>query len=57
MLYVYGTGDPESTVERVKDLVGMLPQAELHLLDGGGHLPWLDDPREVGDRIGRFLAA
>ena len=57
VLYVYGTADPESTVERVKDLVGMLPRAELHLLDGGGHLPWLDDPRQVGDRIGRFLAA
>ena len=57
VLYVYGTGDPEGTVEGVKHLVGMLPRAELHLVDGGGHLPWLDDPSQVGDRIGRFLAA
>jgi pimeloyl-ACP methyl ester carboxylesterase len=57
VLYVYGTGDPESTVDRVKHLVGMLPRAELHLIDGGGHLPWLDDPSQVGVRISGFLAA
>lgn len=57
VLYVYGTGDPESTVDRVKQFVGMLPRAELHLIEGGGHLPWLDDPSQVGARIGRFLAA
>jgi len=57
VLYIYGTGDPEATVDWVNHLVGMLPQAELHLVEGGGHLPWLDDPSQVGARIGRFLAA
>jgi pimeloyl-ACP methyl ester carboxylesterase len=57
VLYVYGTGDPESTVDAVKHLVGRLPRAELQLIEGGGHLPWLDDPSTVGARIGRFLAA
>jgi pimeloyl-ACP methyl ester carboxylesterase len=57
VLYIYGTGDPESTVDRVKDLVGRLPRAELHLIEGGGHLPWLDDPTQVGARIAHFLAA
>lgn len=56
MLYVYGTSDPESTVDRVRHLVGLLPNAELHLLEGGGHLPWLDDPGQVGARVGGFLA-
>jgi len=56
MLYVYGTNDPESTVDRMRHLVGMLPGAELHLLEGGGHLPWLDDPSQVGARVRGFLA-
>jgi pimeloyl-ACP methyl ester carboxylesterase len=55
-LYVYGTSDPESTVDRVRHVVGLLPAAELHLIEGGGHLPWLDDPGQVGARIGSFLA-
>jgi pimeloyl-ACP methyl ester carboxylesterase len=57
VLYVYGTNDPESTVDQVRHLVGLLPRAELHLLEGGGHLAWLDDPSQIGARIGRFLAA
>jgi pimeloyl-ACP methyl ester carboxylesterase len=56
MLYVYGTHDPESTVDRVRDLVGMLPGAELQLIEGGGHLPWLDDPSQVGARVRGFMA-
>ena len=55
-LYVYGTNDPESTVDRVRQVVGLLPAAELHLIEGGGHLPWLDDPGQVGARVGGFLA-
>jgi 2-hydroxy-6-oxonona-2,4-dienedioate hydrolase len=55
-LYVYGTNDPESTVDRVRHVVGLLPAAELRLIEGGGHLPWLDDPGQVGARVGGFLA-
>ena len=35
-------------VERV---VAALPQAELLLLEDAGHIPWLDDPATVGDRM------
>lgn len=56
MLYIYGTNDPESTVDRVRHVVSLLAGAELHLLEGGGHLPWLDDPSQVGARVGGFLA-
>jgi pimeloyl-ACP methyl ester carboxylesterase len=56
MLYVYGTNDPESTVDRVRHVVSLLPGAELHLFEGGGHLPWLDDPSQIGARVGGFLA-
>jgi pimeloyl-ACP methyl ester carboxylesterase len=54
-LYVYGTNDPESTVDQVEDLVGLLHRAELRLVDGGGHLPWFDDPSQVGAHVSRFL--
>ncbi|HTE65419.1 MAG TPA: alpha/beta hydrolase, partial [Candidatus Binatia bacterium] len=57
ILYIYGTNDPESTVDRIRHLVSLLPGAELHLLQGGGHLPWLDDPSQIGARISGFLAA
>ena len=57
ILYIYGTNDPESTVDRVRHVVGLLPGAELHLLQGGGHLPWLDDPSQIGARVAGFLAA
>jgi 2-hydroxy-6-oxonona-2,4-dienedioate hydrolase len=56
MLYVYGTNDPESTVDRVRHVVDLLPTAELHLIEGAGHLPWLDDPGQVGARVSGFLA-
>jgi pimeloyl-ACP methyl ester carboxylesterase len=56
MLYVYGTNDPESTVDRVRHVISLLPGAELHLFEGGGHLPWLDDPSQIGARVGGFLA-
>jgi pimeloyl-ACP methyl ester carboxylesterase len=55
-LYVHGTADPEGTVDQVKHVVGLLPQAQLHLIDGGGHLPWFDDPSLVGSHVSRFLA-
>jgi 2-hydroxy-6-oxonona-2,4-dienedioate hydrolase len=56
VLYVYGTNDPESTADRVRHVVGLLPAAELHLIEGAGHLPWLDDPGQVGARVSGFLA-
>lgn len=56
VLYVYGTSDPEGTVDRVKHVVGLLPRAELHLVNNAGHVPWLDDPSQVGARVNRFLA-
>lgn len=55
-LYIHGTADPEGTVDEVKHVVGLLPRAELRLIDRGGHLPWFDDPSLVGSYVSRFLA-
>jgi pimeloyl-ACP methyl ester carboxylesterase len=56
-LLIYGTDDPVGTVDTWKRVVDLLPRAELRLVDGGGHLPWLDNPGAVADDISRFLAA
>jgi pimeloyl-ACP methyl ester carboxylesterase len=43
---VVGTKDSTAPVEVWERFTGLLPHAELHLVDGG-HLPWLDDPVQV----------
>jgi pimeloyl-ACP methyl ester carboxylesterase len=56
-LLVYGTADPVGTVETWRRVADLLPRGELQLVDGAGHIPWLDNARGVADHIGRFLAA
>jgi pimeloyl-ACP methyl ester carboxylesterase len=53
--YLYGTADPVATADILRRFVTMLPRAELHVIDGAGHSPWLDDPVTVGAEVGRFL--
>lgn len=55
-LYLYGTDDPVADVAIVERIVSALPGAALHLLEGTGHVTWLDDPPKVGEHIRRFLA-
>jgi 2-hydroxy-6-oxonona-2,4-dienedioate hydrolase len=55
-LMVYGTADEVGTVDIWRRAMGVLPRGELHVVDGAGHLPWLDDPIQVGGRVGDFLS-
>lgn len=55
-LLVYGTADPIGTVELWRRAVDLLPRGELELVDGAGHMPWLDDPSAVAGHITRSLA-
>jgi pimeloyl-ACP methyl ester carboxylesterase len=55
-LLVYGTADPVGTLEIWRRMVGLLPRGELRLVDGAGHMPWLDDPSTVPEHVRRFLA-
>jgi pimeloyl-ACP methyl ester carboxylesterase len=57
VLYVIGSADPEGTVDYAKRIVGMLPNAELSVLPDAGHMPWLDDAAQVGQRLRTFLRA
>ena len=56
MMIVHGGLDAlsPSTVEDAKELAALL-HAELHLLDGVGHLPLLLTPNEVAALLDRFL--
>jgi pimeloyl-ACP methyl ester carboxylesterase len=56
VLMVYGTADPVGSVDIWKRFVTQIPQAELELVGDGGHLPWYDNPSQVGERVRRFLA-
>lgn len=40
-----------------KSLKARIPNAELELMPGAGHAPWMDDPDHVEDRVGAFLRA
>jgi len=55
-LMVYGTEDPVGSVEVWRRFAGLLPRAELEVVDGAGHMPWFDDPTEVGERVARFFS-
>lgn len=54
-LLVYGTEDPTGPIELWERFVGLLPHGELRLVDGAGHLPWLDDSSAVASAVTRFL--
>ena len=56
-LVVLGTSDPNGTVDTWRRVVAKLPRGELHPIEGAGHLSWFDNPSQVGEAVGRFLAA
>ena len=55
-LLIYGTADPTGTLEVCRRVAGLLPRGELQVVDGAGHLPWLDDPGGVAERVSSFFA-
>lgn len=54
-LHVYGTADPVGSVDVWTRVAGLLPRGKLSLVEGAGHVPWLDDPTRVARDISRFL--
>jgi pimeloyl-ACP methyl ester carboxylesterase len=51
----YGTGDDVGSVEIWQRFIDRLPDARLHVVDGGGHMPWMDDGPGVGAEVARLL--
>jgi len=54
-LIVWGERDPYIGIKYAEGYVEALPNAELELVAGAGHWPWVDDARVV-DRVLEFLA-
>jgi pimeloyl-ACP methyl ester carboxylesterase len=54
-LMVYGTCDPVGSTGIWSQTIGLLPRGELRLIDGAGHMPWLDDPNGVAGHISPLL--
>jgi pimeloyl-ACP methyl ester carboxylesterase len=56
-LIVHGTADAIVPVAHSRELVGLLPDAELVELEGVGHVPTMTRSREVADAIARRFPA
>ena len=42
--FLWGEDDPNGGADIARQFVGQLPNAELELMAGVGHAPWIDDP-------------
>jgi poly(3-hydroxyoctanoate) depolymerase len=54
-LVVAGEDDPSVPLRNARMLAARLPDARLHVVEGGGHLFLLDEPQNVAGAIGAFL--
>jgi pimeloyl-ACP methyl ester carboxylesterase len=52
---LWGQDDPMGGAEIARQFVRHLPSAELELMEGAGHAPWIDDPDHVAVRVKAFL--
>ena len=55
-MFLWGTNDPFGRVEIGRQISKNLPCAEFHAIQGGGHLPWLDNPADCGRLTRDFLS-
>jgi proline iminopeptidase len=53
-LVVHGVGDPRPA-RALDGIVAAMPRAELRLLDGVGHMPWVEDPDGLRSVLRGFL--
>jgi pimeloyl-ACP methyl ester carboxylesterase len=54
--FVWGEDDPNGGAECARPFVAKLPNAELDLMPGVGHAPWMDDPEHAATATRDFLA-
>lgn len=53
--FLWGECDPFGGVDVAERFVRQLPDAELEMLPGSGHAPWIDDPELASARIASFF--
>jgi pimeloyl-ACP methyl ester carboxylesterase len=51
VLLIWGTNDPFGKIEAGRKIAQLLPMGEFHEIPGGGHLPWLDEPKKCAELI------
>ncbi|MET9411335.1 alpha/beta hydrolase [Streptomyces sp. NPDC002935] len=56
VLIVAGALDSGPLPRVAATVAGLFPRAELAVLPGAGHFPWLDDPLGFSETVARFLA-
>lgn len=56
-LMLLGTGDPVGSASVWTPAMAAMPHGRLILLDGAGHMVWLDEPSRVVMEMRQFLAA
>jgi 2-hydroxy-6-oxonona-2,4-dienedioate hydrolase len=54
-LWLWGGSDPFGTVELGEAWARLMPRATFEVIEGAGHLPWLDDPAWHAARIDALL--
>jgi pimeloyl-ACP methyl ester carboxylesterase len=54
--WIVGSDDPIGSVDLWARTAARFRHAEVHVIDGAGHLSWIDDPSQVGDVVRPFLA-
>jgi len=53
--FIWGTADQFFDPEPGQEVAERMPNAEFHLLDNYGHMPWLEPDSEVGGLVREFL--
>lgn len=53
-LLIHGAADPRP-LWALQRMVACMPSAQLDVIHGAGHLPWLDQPEQLADSLHRFL--
>ncbi len=56
IMFLWGMNDTSGDIEVVRKNSKIPPFSEFHEIQGGGHLPWLDNPDSCGDLIQEFLS-
>ena len=52
---LWGDGDPFGSADLAREFVRYLPNAELEVMPGAGHAPWIDDPDHAAAITRAFL--
>jgi pimeloyl-ACP methyl ester carboxylesterase len=55
--FLWGENDPFGGPDTAHAVVARIPGAELEMLPGAGHAPWLDDVEHAAKATSRFLSS